>query len=228
MKSILEHIQCTNIWQNHLNAIKDHSHTAELRMKKFKIHLESLYVQDWKKYLSTSSKLSSYSTFKKSFKLENYLIGNPVQTRKWFTKLRISNHNLPIETARYKKKKVSRELRSCDSCNSIAIGNEKHMLLECDYYKKERDVFFNKIKEIFVLPDDLTSDFFFQFLMSYNHGDTELAQLICKFVDECFHKRREIIFLQDLVRELEKKPEIQTTRSGRISRPPVRLNYCKF
>ena len=102
------------------------------------------------------------------------------------------------------------------------------MLLECNYYKKERDVFFNKIKEIFVLPDDLTSDFFFQFLMSYNHGDTELAQLICKFVDECFHKRREIIFLQDLVRELEKQQETQTTRSGRISRPPVRLNYCKF
>ena len=228
MKAILNSIQHTNIWQNHLNAIKGHSHTAELRMKKFIIHLESLYVQDWRKYLSTSSKLSSYSTFKKSFKLENYLLSNSIQIRKWFTKLRISNHNLPIETARYKKNKVARELRSCDSCNSIAIGNEKHMLLECDYYKKERDVWLNKIKEIFVLPDDLTSDIFFQFLMSYNHGDTELAQHICKFVDECFYKRHEILFLQDLVRESEKQPEIQTTRSGRVSRPPVRLNYNCF
>ena len=64
--------------------------------------------------------------------------------------------------------------------------------------------------------------------MSYNHGDTELAQLICKFVDDCFQKRREILFLHDLVRELEEQPETQTTRSGRVSRPPVRLNYCKF
>ena len=64
--------------------------------------------------------------------------------------------------------------------------------------------------------------------MSYNHGDTELAQHICKFVDECFYKRHEIIFLQDLVRESEKQPEIQTTRSGRVSRPPVRLNYNCF
>ncbi|MDP6303844.1 MAG: reverse transcriptase family protein [Candidatus Nitrosopelagicus sp.] len=228
MKSILKHIHRTNIWQNHLNAIKGHSHTSELRMKKFMTHIESLYVQDWKKYLSNSSKLSSYSTFKKSFKLENYLLIKSVQTRKWFTKLRISNHNLPIETARYKKKNISRELRSCDSCNSMAMGNEKHMLLECDYYKKERDAFLNKVKEIFVLPDDLTSDICFQFLMSYNHGDTELAQLICKFVDDCFQKRREILFLHDLVRELEEQPETQTTRSGRVSRPPVRLNYCKF
>ena len=42
----------------------------------------------------------------------------------------------------------------------MAMGNEKHMLLECDYYKKERDAFWNKVKEIFVLPDDLTSDLF--------------------------------------------------------------------
>ena len=108
--------------------------------------------------------------------------------------------------------------------------NEKHILLECDYCKKERDAFLYmyKVKEISVLPDNLTSDICFQFLMSYNHGDTELAQPICKFVDDCFQKRREVLFLHDLVRELEEQPETQTTRSGRVSRPPVRLNYCKF
>ena len=70
---------------------------------------------------------------------------------------------------------------------------------------------------ILYLTDDLTSDIFFQFLMSYNHGDTELAQLICKFLDDCFKKMREIIFLHDLVRELEEQPETQTTKSGRVS-----------
>ena len=62
--------------------------------------------------------------------------------RKTLVKLRISNHQLNIETGRYDK--ISRCDRICPVC-SLDIEDEIHFLFDCPKYSSIRDDFFNKI-----------------------------------------------------------------------------------
>ena len=46
-----------------------------------------------------------------------------------FAKLRLSNHNLPIERGRYKN--IELKSRTCKMCNADDIGDELHLLMNC-------------------------------------------------------------------------------------------------
>ena len=64
--------------------------------------LQNVYRKSWKESMqSCTGKLRTYSKFKTDFTQENYLIQFPMHVRRNFTKLRISAHNLAIETGRY-------------------------------------------------------------------------------------------------------------------------------
>ena len=59
-----------------------------------------------------------YNTFKKEFKPEGYLDQiKHISARKKFAKLRISSHQLQIETGRYRTDKIFRANRICQFCN---------------------------------------------------------------------------------------------------------------
>ena len=58
------------------------------------------------------------------------------------TKLRLSNHNLMIESGRHKK--VPKELRFCPFCPNT-IENEMYFLLECPTYENMRIIVFHEI-----------------------------------------------------------------------------------
>ena len=71
-----------------------------------------------------------------------------VHLRKAICKLRISAHNLLIESGKYSKKgSLTRENRICRFCNMNAIGNEFHFLINCSFYNAERSEFFCKINK---------------------------------------------------------------------------------
>ena len=56
-------------------------------------------------------------------------------------KLRISNHQLEIETGRYKKKVIDQRL--CKVCNENGyVEVEFHFLITCKAYQTERNDFF--------------------------------------------------------------------------------------
>jgi hypothetical protein len=48
--------------------------------------------------------------------------------RQLFTKFRVSDHSLEIETGRYKH--ITREERICKNCNLNEIGDEYHFFLK--------------------------------------------------------------------------------------------------
>ena len=52
------------------------------------------------------------------------------------TRWRLSNHNLAIETGRYKRPVIERENRICASCN--VIEDEYHAVFRCPLYGIER------------------------------------------------------------------------------------------
>ena len=78
----------------------------------------------------SNSKLDFYSQVKTEFGYSPYLSkGINQRERRALVKLRISAHNLPVETGRYNDDN-GRDKRICPFC-STSIGNEQHYLTEC-------------------------------------------------------------------------------------------------
>ena len=62
-----------------------------------------------------------------------------ITSRKKVTKLRISNHDLMIGRGRYFSPKLPRDERFCSSCLDNKIEDEKHFIIDCDFYNQERN-----------------------------------------------------------------------------------------
>jgi hypothetical protein len=91
-----------------------------------------------------TSKLYIYSKIKSELKLENYLLFfSNFKMRQLFTKFRVSDHSLEIESGRYKN--ITREERICKNCNLNEIGDEYHFFLKCTANHSFRNNLFNKI-----------------------------------------------------------------------------------
>ena len=76
----------------------------------------------------------------KQYKFENYLnIIHNNTLRRNITSIRISTHNLPIESLR--KNGITRENRTCHLCGNLEIGSEIHAIMYCQnqIIKKHRD-----------------------------------------------------------------------------------------
>ena len=69
-------------------------------------------------------------------KFEPYLDILPTRLRIRLTRFRTSNHRLPIETGRWRKR--LRGERICPHCSNNSIGDEFHNLFECRYFNKSR------------------------------------------------------------------------------------------
>ncbi|XP_060583529.1 uncharacterized protein LOC132739756 [Ruditapes philippinarum] len=125
IKQILNDIGMSNIWIN-----QEH---ITINFQQVKNRILDIYKQEWYSNIRNSSRLSSYSIYKRSLETEDYL--NKVNINKFrisLTKFRLSSHNLAIETGRYEN--VARENRLCTNCNLNVIENEFHFLLVCPKY----------------------------------------------------------------------------------------------
>lgn len=144
-------------------------------------HINKMYDHE------TSNKLRTYASFKKVFVPENYVFGLHRSQRRHFSKLRISNHHLDIESGRYTRPITPREQRLCRSCNMNRIGDEIHFLLQCPYFHNERLTMFNKLSTFFSIRSQIDFKTFIT-LMNYHSGDLEVAKVVCDFVQCCFMK----------------------------------------
>ena len=181
---VCSHFNMDELWVNQGSAYKNKV-IRDLRARAY-----DQYDRNWEKYIGREeSKLRTYRTFKQKIYLENYLISvkNPA-TRREFTKLRISAHRLRIELGRYTRPKTLVEDRKCELCKSD-IENEMHFVLDCSLYKTEREALFKEL-EAFTVFKSLNPVEQFQFVMSYNDGDTEVLKYVLNYVNQAMEKRR--------------------------------------
>ena len=112
---------------------------------KIKLRLNDCYNQSVISELENFPKMRTYIKFKTVNKLEDYLIHtNDLNNRFSISKLRLSSHNLRIETGRYDKLEVERRL--CENCKQV--DDEFHFIINCSLYNNERNVLFNSISNI--------------------------------------------------------------------------------
>ena len=137
----------------------------------------------------TGNKLSNYSTFKHSFDLEKYVLQMSLDDRRNFTKLRISCHDLAIETGRYSNNRKPLSERICNLCNLNQIEDEFHFFMTCPFYNNEREIYkacLQSLSSISLSPTRET----YTTLMQCANGDLEFSRATCQFVNACFAKRK--------------------------------------
>lgn len=131
------------------------------------------------------NKLRTYRLLKNDFIFEDYLthVRNPSH-RSAMTKLRVSAHTLQVEMGRYKNLEL--EKRKCTQCDLEEIEDEKHFLLKCKLYKKERDELFNNSLE-FPANQNYTDE---EIMVKILTNKTEQTiTKIAKFIHTCFSIR---------------------------------------
>ena len=132
------------------------------------------------------NKLRTYCKFKENLGLENYLtLKMNVNHRKALTNMRISAHDLHIETGRYCN--IPPESRKCSFCISD-IETEEHALLRCPTYDSARTSFFQKS----LYNNDST----FKEIMSSD--DPEVLKPLAKFCFDIFRTRSNSISILNL------------------------------
>jgi hypothetical protein len=116
-------------------------HDTRVPLQEIKTRLRDQYMQQWRSGLEESSRLHYYCTLKETWEFERYLdIIDDTLLRKVITRLRLSSHNLAIETGRYDG--TPRHLRKCTNCSSDAVETEYHFLLVCTAYSDLRKKYF--------------------------------------------------------------------------------------
>ena len=160
---------------------------------KHKLHID--YKLYWKDSLgepdSENGKLSTYRLIKNTFSFENYL--SAIRCKKYrsiYTSIRISAHQLAIEKDRYAKPFIPRGQRLCRICSkSQAIEDEKHFLLECCAYEKERQNTLAEIYKIYPQIEKLNTLDKFIYLMT---AEGNICQKVSKFCYDSYEVRKTI------------------------------------
>ena len=128
----LENLQRT---ANNETNKKQKSESLKIKKKLQKNYLEFYY----KEKLASSEKITLYKHLDRNYSLAPYL--SKIKNHKFrqaLTKMRISAHNLEIETGRYTK--PTREERLCKLC-SLEFEDEMHFIMSCPKLSKRRTTF---------------------------------------------------------------------------------------
>lgn len=127
------------------------------------------------------SKLRTYLQFKKNYRKELYLdMISSSKLRTAVTKLRISDHSLPIEIGR--RNNIDLNNRFCEKCNTNKLGDEFHFILECENVElsKHRNDMLKNISVI--MPQFETLNDYSKFLYIILCSDKCLIGYISKFI----------------------------------------------
>ena len=97
---------------------------------KVKQVLKDQFFQSWNSQLENSGTCTLYKHIKDKLVLENYLLILPRHLSIPICKFRCSNAKLAIVKGRYNN--ISRNLRFCHLCDENKMGDEYHILFECN------------------------------------------------------------------------------------------------
>ena len=100
----------------------------------FKQRVFDVFKQSWYNDIANNRVLTLYKNYKLSFDFEHYLNILPNKLRVAISRLRLSSHQLRIETGRYSQNRVDRAQRICTLCNKSDIEVEYHFVLVCPVY----------------------------------------------------------------------------------------------
>ena len=196
IKRVLDQIELGYLWTKAhengigiLNIIKQRLKDIELQRWLSEVN------NDVRKDANQKNKLRTFRKFKtiETYKCEDYLrqVTN-VQHRITLTKLRLSNHNLAIETGRYVRPYKKPEERICPICKKD-VEDERHFLTQCPAYQEKRSTLFEYLNRKYrISVDRMAPDYVFLLLINPPSKNKPVQKLIAKYVFDCYEKRRSL------------------------------------
>ena len=165
-----------------------------------------------------SNKYDFYYKYKKNYIFEDYLDYIPRHIRLYTTRLRTSSHNLPVEILRYRKEKPDREDRKCDICNMDLVGDEHHYLLQCSNPEliSIRNKFLQNIRHAIIQFKNFNEIQIVEYCLTM--ADKNTYTYITEYIKEMLNTYRE-----EKSEVTIAQPQI-ITKSGRLVKPPMKLN----
>ena len=91
--------------------------------------LRDIWITKWYGNVTITAICSTYKLCKEIYGIEDYLVKHNKNSHIYLSKFRTGNNKLPIITCRYNQ--TDREERCCIKCNDGLIGDEYHVLLQC-------------------------------------------------------------------------------------------------
>ena len=118
VKTLLDNYGFSYVWRNPFSVNLNTFHLQ------FKHKVIDVFKQTWYNDVNNSRPLILYKSFKQSFKFEHYPSVLPKKFRIVLSQLRLSAHQLRVETGRYSQNRVDRALRLCTLCDRSDIEDE--------------------------------------------------------------------------------------------------------
>lgn len=178
IRNLLNMYGFSHVWDN-----PESTHCVTF-LKIFKQRLVDCFKQEWHSDVQRKPILSHlYVHLKSDFGLEEYLkILQCKSLRRNFTRLRLSAHNLRIQSERYKRMPIERQSRLCQICHKNQIEDEFHFILECSEF---RDLRHQYIKRYFYTRPSMA-----KLLDLFNSNNKAILTNLCKYVNAALLKRK--------------------------------------
>ena len=149
-RKLVNNIKCDN-WSYKVRYILESAGFAEVWMYPESVNrnvflpvlllrLQDMYISNWRRDMNLCSSLFLYKELKVDFTIAEYLQRlNNFKLRNVISKIRLSSHNLLIETGRHMN--IARNQRKCSKCRLNEIQDEYHFILVCPYFIDLRNKF---------------------------------------------------------------------------------------
>ena len=137
IKKIKEILTKSNLYDMLWNQQGSNTYTYVAFKNIAKKNLKAYYADQWRENVENSSKCFFYKEYKTELAMEKYLMSLNYNSRTYLTKLRVSNHKLPIELGRHQD--VAKIDRICTFCNKYDIGDEYHYMFICKKFDDIRN-----------------------------------------------------------------------------------------
>ena len=152
--------------------------------------LKEIFTQQWNldiyndnKPGNSSNKLRTFRKFKSDISLEPYLLLLRENSRKTLTRLRISAHNLGVETGRHHRPSpIPLNERLCTLCDEGSLDDELHLIMTCSKFKNERQSFLEQLSNIFPPLTNHDEETIFTFIMQCQ--DNDLAKCLERYLNQ--------------------------------------------
>lgn len=146
--------------------------------------LRDIYINEWRQSMNMASSLYLYREMKLSFEMAPYLLKiKNIKYRNAIAKIRLSSHQLYIESGRHRN--IERNDRKCILCKSNDLEDEYHFTLVCQV--------FDDLRKEYLKPYYYVKPSMYKFINLLNSSNHKTLYKLSLYIIKAFKVRNNIL-----------------------------------